>query len=135
MENTLKKAGSLRVLNEPLIIFFPVKLSPRRHGYNWPVERLRANKISSPLLHLAISGWGWEWVGWGAPPSSCPLQLRLPALLQGDLPGGGSGDPGSGDALSQLRWVWGHLEDLTLHTSLSFLMFKIRGKGYINQQA
>ena len=59
MENTLKKAGSLRVLNEPLIIFFPVKLSPRRHGYNWPVERLRANKISSPLLHLAISGWGW----------------------------------------------------------------------------
>ena len=61
--------------------------------------------------------------------------IKRTSLLKISDPGGGSGDPGSGDALSQLRWVWGHLEDLTLHTSLSFLMFKIRGKGYINQQA
>ena len=37
--------------------FLPVKLNPMQHGDKWPVERPRANEITSPLLHVVISDW------------------------------------------------------------------------------
>lgn len=64
-------------------------------------------------------------MGWGCSPPAAP-PAENPVLLQGT-----SLEvvlvTGSGDALSRLRLVWGPpREDLTLRSSLSFLMFKIR---------